>query len=70
MHAELNSMHPNKGMQGIERLSSYDSADHVMTTSDMESMQHLGLTGQCWVICEDINKYQFSDELYYIHFSS
>ena len=46
-------------MQGVELLGSIDSADHIMTTSDAESMQQLGLTGECWIIGEVVNNDQY-----------
>ena len=39
-------------MYGVELLSSNDSIDHVMTTSDIERMEHLGLAGECKTIGE------------------
>ena len=46
-------------MQGIELLNSSDSADHVMTISGLESMQHFGLTGECWIITKVVDNDQY-----------
>ena len=59
IHAELTSFSPNRGMQGVELLSSSDSADCAMTTSVIESMQHLGLTGEFWIIGEVVDNDQY-----------
>ena len=44
-------------MQGVELLGSSDRAYHVMTTSDIENMRHIVLTGTCWIINKLVNKY-------------
>ena len=57
-HERLRSISPNNWVYGVELLSSSDGADHVMTTSGKESMQHLGLMGECWIIGEVLNNEQ------------
>ena len=58
----LRSIDPNHWVYGVELLSSNDSADHVMTTSDIESMHHLGMTGECWIIGEVVNNDQYLEQ--------
>ena len=60
-------MNPNNRMQCVESLGSNDSADHVVTNSDKES---LGLTGECWVICKVVNNEQYVKTVYYLNGSS
>ena len=50
-------------MSGFDLLSSSDSVEHVMTTYDIERMQHLGLTGECWIIGEVVNTDQYLDHI-------
>ena len=41
-------------MKGVELLGSSDSAYHVLTTSGIESMQHLGMTCECRINGESV----------------
>ena len=49
-------------MYGVELLNSNESADHVMTPSALECMEHLGLKGVCWIIGEDVNNDQYMEQ--------
>ena len=59
IHKNLCSINPNTWVYGIELLSSSDRSDHVTTTSDIESMAHTGVTGECWVIGEVLDHDQY-----------
>ena len=59
IHRKLRSIDPTNCVYGVALLSSNSSADHVTTTPDIESMQHLGLTGECWIIGEVVNNHQY-----------
>ena len=49
-------------MYGVELLNSNESADHVMTPSALECMEHLELKGVCWIIGEDVNNDQYMEQ--------
>ena len=46
-------------MQGVDLLGSSDRVDHATATSDIQSMQHLGVTGERWIIGDAINDDQY-----------
>ena len=62
IHEQIRSISLNNWVYGVEHLSSSDSAGHVVTTSDIESMQHLGLTGEFWIITEVVDNDQYLKE--------
>ena len=59
IHEKIRSISPSNWVYGVEFLNSSDSAYHVMTTSDVDSMQHLGLKGECWINGEVVNNDQY-----------
>ena len=62
IHRKLCSISPNNPVYGVERLSSNDSADNAMSTSDIECMQHLGLAGACGTLGEVVSNDQHLEQ--------
>ena len=54
-------------MQGVELRGSSDSADHVATTSDIESTQHIGLTCASLTIGKLVNNDQYLKSCSYLN---
>ena len=55
IHEKLRSINPNNWAYCV----SNDCASHVMKNSAIERMQHLGLTGDCWIVGEVDNNDQY-----------
>ena len=51
-------------MYGVELLSASDSVDHAMATPEKESMQHLGPTGECWIIGEIVDNDRYLTHMF------
>ena len=49
-------------MYGVELLGSCDSADHVMPSSYIKRVKHIGLPGKFRLISKVVNNYQYLEQ--------